>query len=143
MGPHDDGDRAHEELTIDVGFEDDLRDVEASVAAYLDRPDDDHRAALVASLERLDAQIARSESFDSNSSVGFAFGSAPRIAIIGETTDNPVVEPILPAEFQFQVTLVRAAKDEVREPSPRALEALRVASAELSEYRSHGSSVPD
>jgi hypothetical protein len=140
MGPHDEGDEAHDELTVDAAFEDDLRDVEASVVAYLERPDDDRRATLVASLERLDDQIARSESFDSNSSVGFAFGSAPRIAIIGESTGNPVVEPILPAEFQAQVALVRAAKDEVQEPSPRALAALRVASAELSELRSQGSS---
>jgi hypothetical protein len=123
-----------------VTFEDDLLEIETLVAAYLERFDDDRRAALVAGLERLDERIERSEAFDSNSSVGFAFGSAPRIAIVGEVTDNPVVEEILPAVFQAQVALVRAAKDEIREPSPRALDAMRSASAALLEIRSVGSS---
>ena len=49
---------------------------------------------------------------------------------------TPLFEQVVAAEFQAQVTLVRAAKDEVRDPSPGALEALRSASAALTEVRS-------
>jgi hypothetical protein len=90
----------------------------------------------VASLGRLDEQIERSEAFDTNRSGAFTFGSAPSLAIVGDATDNPIVEQVVAAEFQAQVTLVRAAKDEVRDPSPGALEALRSASAALTEARS-------
>ncbi len=138
MGSHDEGDGAHEELTVEVAFEDDLLQVESSVVAYLERPDDEGRAVMLASLERLDDQIARSETFDASNSLAFRFGSAPRAAVIGETSENPVVEEVLPARFRAQVTLVRAAKDEVRDPSPRALEALRSASETLNEIRSQG-----
>jgi hypothetical protein len=136
VGRDDQGGDAHEELTVDATFEEDLLEIEASVVAYLERPDDDARAALVASLGRLDEQIERSEAFDTNRSGAFTFGSAPSLAIVGDATDNPIVEQVVAAEFQAQVTLVRAAKDEVRDPSPRALEALRSASAALTEARS-------
>jgi hypothetical protein len=136
MGSTDEENGAHEELAVDVTFEDDLRQVEEAVAAYLERPDDDRRTELLAFLERLDDQIAQSEAFDTNSAFAFGFGAAPRVAVVGETTDSPVVEEVVPAEFQAQTTLVRAAKAEVREPSPAALEALRSASADLQAVRS-------
>lgn len=132
----DDAERPEEALTVDAAFEEDLHEIEAAADAYLERPLDDRRSALLACLERLDAQIERSEAFDASSSVTIAFGSAPRLAIVGDTTDNPVVEQVLASEFNAQVELVRAAKDEVRDPSPRSLEALRSASAALLEIRS-------
>jgi hypothetical protein len=140
MAPHDETSEGHEELTVDASFEDDLRLVEASVSEYLARQGASERAGLQASIERLDDQIAASEAFDSNSSLFHAFGSAPRLAIVGESSENPVVEEVIAADFQAQTTLVRAAKDELREPSPRALEALRAAAAALSEGRGHATS---
>jgi hypothetical protein len=130
------GQHSDDGLTVDATFEECLHEIEAAAAAYLSRPLDDNRAALQTCLERLDEQIEQSEAFDANSRLTTAFGSVPRFAIVGDTTEHPVVEQVLAAEFTAQVALVRAAKDEVRDPSPRSLEALRSASAALLDVRS-------
>src|SRR5271170_4306864 len=103
-----------DELVVDASFEDDIVAVEHAIEAYLRSGGDDQRAELLAALEALDAQIAQSEAYDTNSFIGSAFGSAPRADASGETSTNPIVRDVSPGEFQAQVALVRAAKDELR-----------------------------
>ena len=136
VGRDERGQHRDDGLTVDATFEERLHEIEAAAADYLARPLDDRRAALQTRLEQLDEQIERSEVFDANSPLTTAFGSVPRLAIVGDTTDHPVVEQVLAAEFKAQVALVRTAKDEVRSPSPRSLEALRSACAALLDARS-------
>ena len=60
-----------------------------------------------------------------------SYGMTSMYWVFGETSRHPVVDQVLGPTLQAQVTLVKAAKDLVRTPTPAVLEALRTARAAL------------
>lgn len=128
-------------VQVDEGFEARLADVESAVVTYLVRISEDSRATLTAALEHVDAATAASDDFRSKQSsatmlVGFAgLGTSP-LDVIGQTNNFPVVNEVPLPVFKAQVTLVRAAKDEVQASTPHSLEALGTANGVVAAMRS-------
>jgi hypothetical protein len=128
-------------VQVDEALEARLADVESAVVTYLVRVTDDSRRTLKAALEAVDAATSASDDFRSKQSsaamlVGFAgLGTSP-LDVIGQTTKFPVVNEVPRPVFKAQVTLVRAAKEEVQTGSPQSLDALTTANSEVAAMRS-------
>jgi hypothetical protein len=127
-----------EEVQVDVTLEDDLARVEQAVDAYIRNPDDSLRKSLVGTLETLDQQLAWSDDFEGSVISAGALGYGSKGQVIGETNIAPIADDVRGTEFEAQVTLVKAAKDEVRKANAKSLEALRSASAALAANRNSG-----
>ena len=133
---HENDDNAN--IPVDATLEGDIQDVEQAIVEYLNGPTDGSRRSLLAVLERLDAQTARGDSFE-NSVIGSpGFGYSARDAVLGQTSIDPVVDQVRAGEMKAQVALVKAAKAEVRTPSPDTFAALKVANASLAATRTAG-----
>lgn len=127
-----------DDVPVDATLEGDIDGVEQAVAAYLETPADASRASLLAALERLDDRTDESDQYE-NSVIGSgAIGFASKGGVLGETSIDPVVDEVPPEELKAQVALVRAAKDEIRSPSPATFASLRAAQAALDATRSQG-----
>jgi hypothetical protein len=127
-----------EEVPVDATLEGDIDGVEQAVARYLGEVTETSRAALLAALERLDDRTDQSDQYQ-NSVIGSgAIGFAAKGEVLGETSIDPVVDQVPSDELKAQVALVRAAKDEIRRPSPATFASLQAASAALAATRSQG-----
>jgi len=126
-----------EETTrVDAVLEADLTRIEQSIAAYLQDPTDARRQSLLAVLKELDDQTDRSDAYEGSVVGSAAWGYASKGEVLGETSSAPVVDEVPDALLEAQVALVKAAKSEVRGPTPDTLAALRSASAALEAIRS-------
>ena len=127
-----------ENVPVDATLESDIDDVEQAVARYLGDATAAPRAALLAALERLDDRTDQSDQYQNSVIGSAAIGFAAKGEVLGETSLDPVVEQVPPDELQAQVALVRAAKDEIRGPTPATLASLQAAHAALAATRGQG-----
>ncbi|HLN17380.1 MAG TPA: hypothetical protein VK277_11615 [Acidimicrobiales bacterium] len=121
-----------EELPVEYHLEQDIATVQASISTYLEDPTEDRRRMLLADLERLDDQTARADTYTSFKAAWTRF-AVPGSSVIGATSDQAMAEEVPDPVFQAQVALVKAAKKAVTDGTPEALDALRTASAALTE----------
>ena len=117
-----------EDIPVDATLEGDIDEVEQAVARYLGDATDASRAALLAALERLDDRTDQSDQYQNSVIGSAAIGFAAKGEVLGETSLDPVVDPVPSDELRAQVALVRAAKDEIRGPSPATFASLQAAS---------------
>jgi hypothetical protein len=130
---------APEEIPVDSTLEGDIAQVEQSISDYLQNPTSTFRHSLLTALEQLDIQTDRSDSYE-NSIVGSAaWGYASKGEVVGETNQYPIIDEVQGIELKAQIDLVKAAKNEVRGPSPETLAELRSASATLASIRNNKS----
>jgi hypothetical protein len=122
-------------VQVEVALESDLAQVENSVAEYLKNPTAAARQSLLGALEVLDDQAGQSDAYEGSVIGSGAVGYASKGEVLGETSIDPLVDEIPSSELHAQVTLVTAAKNEVRGPTPSTLAALRAASVTLAAAR--------
>lgn len=118
---------ATQEVEVDTTLEFDLGTVEQAIGSYLEQPTPDRRRSMLDELEKLDAQIDRSDAYDNSIVDSAVFGITTKFSVVGETSGSPIAEEIEGVELRAQMTLVKAAKDEVRGPTADTLTALRTA----------------
>jgi hypothetical protein len=123
------------QIPVDATLEGDIAQVEQSVADHLRHPTDDSRQALVAALDELDAQTDQSDAYERSVIASGALGYASKGEVLGETSIDSVVDEVPSAELTAQFDLVKAAKDEVRGPTPATFAALQAASTALTATR--------
>jgi hypothetical protein len=124
-----------EGIPVDATLEGDIDEVEQAVARYLGDATDASRAALLAALERLDDRTDQSDQYQNSVIGSAAIGFAAKGEVLGETNLDPVVDQVPSDELRAQVALVRAAKDEIRGPSPATFASLQAAGAALAALR--------
>ncbi|HEY6472724.1 MAG TPA: hypothetical protein VIY26_07520 [Acidimicrobiales bacterium] len=127
-----------EDIPVDATLEGDIDDVEQAVAGYLGDATDASRAALLAALERLDDRTDQSDRYQNSVIGSAAIGFAAKGEVLGETSLDPVVDQVPSDELKAQVALVRAAKDEIRGPTPATFASLQDARAALAATRGEG-----
>jgi hypothetical protein len=125
-----------EHISVDATLEGDIARVEQSVAHYLGEPTDETRQLLLAALEGLDAQTEQSDAYGESVIGSGALGYASKGEVLGETSIDSLVDEVPRAELAAQFELVKAAKEEVRGPTPATFAALQSASAVLADARS-------
>ncbi len=125
------------EVAVDAALEVDMSAVEEAVATYLGDRSDAHRHRLLSELQTLDEQIELGDDYTTMPLAPGALGYLPNAAI-GATSASSAAEAVPDAVFRAQVTLVNAAKQEVRRPTMESLEALRAAAAALDTARARG-----
>jgi hypothetical protein len=118
-------------ISVDATLEGDIARVEQSVAHYLGDPTDESRQLLLAALEGLDAQTEQSDAYGESVIGSGALGYASKGEVLGETSIDSVVDEVPSAELTAQFGLVKAAKEEVRGPTPATFAALQAAHAAL------------
>lgn len=140
MGRHkEQGSGDGERIRVDAALEVDLARVEQSVVEYLQGPTDAARQMLVVALEALEEQTDRSDAYEESVIGSGALGYASKGEVLGETNIESVVDEVSSSELHAQVTLVQAAKNEVRGPTPDTLALLQSASAILAAARDRAS----
>jgi hypothetical protein len=122
-------------VSVDATLEGDIANVEQSVGGYLHDPTDDSRRSLLAALEALDAQTAQSDAYGESIVGSGALGYAWKGDVLGETSLDPVVDEVPSAELAAQFDLVKAAKAEVRGPTPATYAILQAANMALADAR--------
>jgi hypothetical protein len=127
-----------EDVAVDATLEGDIVQIEWSIAEYLERPTDASRQSLFVVLKRLDDQTDRGDAYDDSVIGSGALGYASKGEVLGETSIDPVVDEVPAAELKAQVALVKAAKNEVRGPSPETFASLWSANAALAAIRNQG-----
>jgi hypothetical protein len=123
-------------VQVDAALEGDVAQVEQSVAQYLHNPADASRRSLLAALETLEDQTDSSDAYRESVIGSGAVGYASKGEVFGETGLDSVVDEVSSNELHAQITLVNAAKDEVRGPTPGTFAALQSAHAALATIRS-------
>jgi len=118
---------------VEIHLELDLNEVEKTVSAFLQNPTDGLRQAMLAELDKLDAQIDLGDTYAASIVDSGIFGQAPKGSVLGETSSHSITESVPGAVLQAQVALVRAAKNVVRARGvdAGALTELRAASDSL------------
>jgi hypothetical protein len=129
-------------VPVNAVLEGNIGRVEQVVADYLADPTARTLHSLVAALKELDDQTDQSDAYESSVIGSAALGYASKGEVIGETGLESVVDEVPSAEFNAQFALVKAAKDEVRDPGPETFASLRSASAALARARNHGEAGP-
>jgi hypothetical protein len=137
---HPDGEEG--QIPVDATLEGDIARVEQAVADYLEDPTDATRQGLLGALETLDDQTEQSDAYEGSVIGSAALGYASKGEVLGETSIDSVVDEVPSAELRAQLALVKAAKDEVRGPSPDTLVSLRSALAGLAQTRNQGRATP-
>jgi hypothetical protein len=132
-------DGGDENISVDATLEGDIARVEQSVNHYLGDPTDESRQLLLAALEGLDAQTEQSDAYGESVIGSGALGYASKGEVLGETSIDSVVDEVPSAELTAQFDLVKAAKEEVRGPTPATLAALQSASTALDDARNQES----
>jgi hypothetical protein len=122
-------------ISVEATLEGDIDQVERSVADYLGDPTDESRQLLLAALQELDAQADQSDAYGEAVIGSGALGCASKGEVLGETSIDSVVDEVPSAELTAQLDLVRAAKEEVRGPTPGTFAGLRAARAALAGAR--------
>jgi hypothetical protein len=128
-------DGGSEHISVDAVLEDDITQVEQSVAHYLDDPTDQSRQRLLAALQGLDAQTEQSDAYGESVIGSGALGYASKGEVLGETSIDSVVDEVSSAELTAQFELVKAAKGEVRDSTPATFAALQSARTALADAR--------
>lgn len=139
FGDHRGKPLAPEEIPVDSTLEGDIAQVEQAISDYLQNPTDTLRHSLLTALEQLDSQTDRSDSYENSIIGSAAWGYASKGEVVGETSQHPIIDKVQSNELQAQVDLVKAAKNEVRGPTPETLAELQSARAALASVRSHQS----
>ncbi|HVA05503.1 MAG TPA: hypothetical protein VNG12_02060 [Acidimicrobiales bacterium] len=118
---------------VEIHLELDLHEVEETVVAFLENPTDGSRHAMLAELDKLDAQIDLGDAYAASVVDSGIFGQTSKGSVLGETSSHSITEPVPGAVLQAQVALVRAAKNVVRArgADATALTELRAASDSL------------
>jgi hypothetical protein len=122
-------------ISVDATLEGDITQVEQSVADYLSDPTDASRQSLLAVLETLDAQTDQSDAYGRSVIGSAALGYASKGEVLGETSLDSVVDEVPSTELNAQFVLVKAAKEEVRGPTPDTFAGLQSARVALAEVR--------
>lgn len=122
-----DSDEPDDQVAVDVTLEDDLDAVRQCIETYLRSPTAELRQQLLTVLERLDDQIDCSDAYEGSIGGSAAFGYSSKGSVIGETSSASPAEEIPGPVLQAQTVLIKAAKQEVRGPTPEALAQLRAA----------------
>jgi hypothetical protein len=127
-------------VEVDEGLEARLVDVESAVVTYVVRITEASRYDLASVLSALDDDTSASDAFRSQlnavaAMTGMVGLGASSLHVYGQTSRFPVVNKVPLPVFQAQVALVRAAKSEIRDPSPGTLDALESANEELAAMR--------
>jgi hypothetical protein len=135
-GPREHQGDENAEVTVDATLELELASVERSIEAYLKDRSVVLRHELLASLERLDRQIERSDAYESSIIGSAAFGYSTKGSVIGETSSTSPAEDIPESELRAQTVLIKAAKREVTAPTPDTFSELCAAHDALSRERS-------
>jgi abortive infection bacteriophage resistance protein len=125
-----------EEVAVDATLASNLASVEQSIDVYLKDPSVDLRTKLLDVLERLDAQIDRSDAYENSVIGSAALGYSSKGSVIGETSSVSAAENISESVLLAQTILIKAAKREVTTPTPETLADLRAASQALAAERS-------
>jgi abortive infection bacteriophage resistance protein len=125
-----------EEVAVDATLASNLASVEQSIDVYLKDPSVDLRTKLLDVLERLDAQIDRSDAYENSVIGSAALGYSSKGSVIGETSSASAAENISEPVLLAQTILIKAAKREVTTPTPETLADLRTASQALDAERS-------
>jgi abortive infection bacteriophage resistance protein len=125
-----------EEVAVDATLASNLASVEQSIDVYLKDPSVDLRTKLLDVLERLDAQIDRSDAYENSVIGSAALGYSAKGSVIGETSSASAAENISESVLLAQTILIKAAKREVTTPTPETLADLRAASQALAAERS-------
>jgi abortive infection bacteriophage resistance protein len=125
-----------EEVAVDATLASNLASVEQSIDVYLKDPSVDLRTKLLDVLERLDAQIDRSDAYENSVIGSAALGYSSKGSVIGETSSASAAENISESVLLAQTILIKAAKREVTTPTPETLADLRAASQALAAERS-------
>ncbi|HEY1443632.1 MAG TPA: hypothetical protein VGF51_01940 [Acidimicrobiales bacterium] len=121
---------------MDATLASNLASVEQSIDVYLKDPSVDLRTKLLDVLERLDAQIDRSDAYENSVIGSAALGYSSKGSVIGETSSASAAENISEPVLLAQTILIKAAKREVTTPTPETLADLRTASQALDAERS-------
>jgi abortive infection bacteriophage resistance protein len=125
-----------EEVAVDATLASNLASVEQSIDVYLKDPSVDLRTKLLDVLERLDAQIDRSDAYENSVIGSAALGYSSKGSVLGETSSASAAENISESVLLAQTILIKAAKREVTTPTPETLADLRAASQALAAERS-------
>jgi hypothetical protein len=123
------------QIPVDATLEDDIARVERTSVDYLAGQTPDARQALLAALEKLDDQTQQSDEYGRSVIGSAALGYGSKGEVLGETGIDSVVNEVPSDELNAQFALVKAAKDEVRDPTSETLASLRSAVAALGEAR--------
>ena len=129
-------------IPVDATLEGDIGRVELSVTSYLQNPTEAVRQSLLDALEALDARADQGDAYGSSVIGSAALGYGSKGEVLGETGLESVVDEVPSSELNAQFALVKAAKDEVRGPTPETLAALRAAQTVLAAVRKQGSAGP-
>lgn len=129
--PDQEDDELVRDVDVDRVLETDIRSVENVVERYLTTSTDELREKLLAELERLDDWVALGDAYLAR----FSLPGALQSQVIGATTLSPVAEEVPSPEFEAQIALVKAAKQEVLRHTPETLAELRAAAEELATFR--------
>jgi hypothetical protein len=132
MGRHKKQVRTQQVVEVDLALEEDLAEIERSVGDYLQSRHGAARRTLLEALKRLDEQVARSDAYEDSPLGSGALGCGSKGDVLGETSIAPAIHETSEGELSAHVALVKAAKNEVREHTPRTFAELRLASAALS-----------
>jgi hypothetical protein len=124
-----------DDVAVDANLELALGEVEEAIDAYLKDPSPPLREPLLAALESLDQRIDSSDAYESSTFGSAAFGYSTKGSVIGETDSASAAEEIPGSELRAQTSLVKAAKEEVRAPTPETLRELRAAHQALAAVR--------
>ena len=120
-------------MEVDFHLESDIESIATLVLSFLQRPDDEStRKALSSELEVLDDQTASADSYSNFKAVWVRL-AIPGSSVIGATSDYSPGEDVPSPEFAAQVTLVKAAKNAIRDSTTETLAALQKASDDLAD----------
>jgi hypothetical protein len=127
-------------LLVNATLEIDIAQVEQSVTGYLAEPTATSRHSLLLTLERLTALTDQGDAYGLSVIGSAAVGSASKGEVLGETSIDSVVDEVPSEQLNAQLTLVKAAKEEVRGPTAATFASLQAANAALAQVRKHGTS---
>jgi hypothetical protein len=119
-----------QEVDVDRVLETDICAVEQAVDNYLENSTDALGQDLMAALEYLDDRLALCDAYHARFRM---LQTSSRV--VGATSLNPIAEDIPSPEFQAQVALVKAAKQEVLRRTDETLSDLKAAASALQTFR--------
>lgn len=122
-------------VPVDATLQRDLRLVESAVDAYVEQQSAERLRELEDALARLDARTADSDAWIAGVTNTASWGIDPKGTVIGETGNAPIVEDVPGSVLNAQIELVKAAKEMVRDATPKSLGVLIEARAALDAVR--------
>jgi hypothetical protein len=123
-------DEPDQEVDVDRVLETDICAVEQAVDNYLENSTDALGQDLMSALENLDDRLALCDAYHSRFRM---LQTSSRV--VGATSLSPIAEELPSPEFQAQVALVKAAKQEVLHRTTETLADLRTAADAVATFR--------